>query len=302
MNLYRQRILEARKKFLKLNKKQEIELLKIYKELSTQLLEEIAFCKTIPTEKYLSEIEETLQSQMNELNIKLRKTIKHNIKASSEIASSTSLAYYESITDDIKLRSIFNKSVIKTSSSTVKKLIQGSYYEDGKTLDQRIWNITRKNANDIDTLIKVNVVKGANSRELAKQVDKYVNPLKRTETKTIVPGMRKNVSYQAQRLARTSITHGFTETTIENAKNNPFNIGLKWNLSFSHPKHDICDDYAGKVFKPEDAPLQHPNCLCYFTEETISIDDAVKKLKAWVNGEKNVKLDKFLEEFGDEFI
>ncbi|EGO86252.1 hypothetical protein G8S49_11150 [Clostridium botulinum C] len=302
MNLYRQRVLEARKKFLKLNKKQEIELLKIYKELSTQLLEEIAFCKTISSEKYLSEMEETVQSQMNELNIKLSKTIKHNIKVSSEIASSTSLAYYESITDDIKLRAIFNKSIIKTSSDTVKKLIQGNYYADGKTLDRRIWNITKKNANDIDTLIKVNISKGANARQLAKQVDKYVNPLKRTEAKTIVSGMSSKVSYQAQRLARTSITHSFTETTIENAKNNPFNAGLKWNLSSSHPRHDICDSYVGKVFQPKDAPIQHPNCLCYFTEENIPIEDAIKELKAWSNGKANNRLDKWLEEYEEEFI
>src|SRR3712207_8740436 len=82
--------------------------------------------------------------------------------------------------------------------------------------------------------------------------------------------MSSKVSYQAQRLARTSITHSFAETTIENAKNNPFNIGIKWILSASHyekqvKRHgpDICDEYADKIFKPKDVPLQHPNCACY---------------------------------------
>ncbi|KEH84588.1 hypothetical protein [Clostridium novyi] len=302
MNLYQQRVLDARKKFLKLNKKQERELLRIYQELAKQLSSEIASCRTSSECKYLRNLNEIVQIYVSKLDGKLNDVIEGIIKSSSEIASSTSLAYYESITDDIKLRSMFNKSVIKTSSNTVKKLVQGSYYEDGKTLDHRIWNITKKNANDIDTLIKVNISKGANARELAKQVDKYVNPLKRTEAKTFVSGMSKNVSYQAQRLARTSITHSFAETTIENAKNNPFNIGLKWNLSSSHPRHDICDDYAGKVFQPEDAPLQHCNCLCYFTEENIPIEDAIKELKTWSNGKANNKLDKWLEEYEEELI
>lgn len=302
MNLYQQRILEARKKFLKLNKQQEKELLRIYQELAKQLSKEISICRNSSSKQYLNEMGKTVQYYINELNIKLSKTIEDNIKYSSQIASSTNLAYYESITDDIKLKSMFNKSVIKTSSNTVKKLVQGSYYEDGKTLDHRIWNITKKNAKDIDTLIKVNISKGANARELAKQVEKYVNPLKRTEAKTIVSGMNSKVSYQAQRLARTSITHSFAETTIENAKNNPFNIGLKWNLSYSHPRHDICDSYVGKVFQPEDAPLQHPNCLCYFTEENVPIEDAIKELKAWSNGKVNNRLDKWLEEYEEEFI
>ncbi|NME95350.1 hypothetical protein HF847_05000 [Clostridium cochlearium] len=309
MNLYQQRILEGRRKFLKLNKQQEKELLRIYQELAKQLSKDISICKTNSSKQYLNEMKKTVQYYMSELNTKLSKIIKHNIKASSEIASSTSLAYYESITDDIKLRSMFNKSIIKTSSSTVKKLIQGEYYADGKTLDHRIWNITKKNAKDIDTLIKVNVAKGANARELANQIDKYVNPLKRTEAKTIVSGMNSKVSYQAQRLARTSITHSFAETTIENAKNNPFNIGIKWNLSASHyerqvKRHgpDICDDYDGRIFKPNDVPLQHPNCLCYFTEENVPIEDAIKELKAWSNGKVNNKLDKWLEEYEEEFI
>lgn len=296
MNLYQQRVLNARKEFLRLNKKQEKELLRIYQELAKQLSSEIASCRTSSSEQYLREMEDLVQTFMNELNSKLNNVIKNNIRSSSQISSITSLAYYESITNDVKLRAMFNKSVINTSANTVKKLIQGKYYEDGKTLDQRIWNITRKNAKDIDTLIKVNILRGANARELARQVDKYVHPLKKTEAKTIVSGMSSKVSYQAQRLARTSISHSFAGSTIENAKNNPFNKGVRWNLSASHPKHDICDDYAGKVFKLDEAPLQHCNCLCYFTEENEDIDKAIQELKAWSNGKDNLKLDKWYKE------
>lgn len=113
--------------------------------------------------------------------------------------------------------------------------------------------------------------------------------------------MNKSISYQAQRLARTSITHSFSETTIENAKNNPFNLGIKWNLSASHSfrmhgKTDICDDYDGRIFRSNEVPLQHPNCLCYFTEENEDINKTIKELKAWSNGENNEKLDKWYSE------
>lgn len=120
MNLYQQRVLDARKEFLKLNKKQERELLRIYQELAKELSSEIASCRTSSSKQYLSGMEEIFQAHMNELNGKLNNVIKSNIKSSSQIASTTSLAYYESIADDVKLRSMFNKSVINTSSNTVK--------------------------------------------------------------------------------------------------------------------------------------------------------------------------------------
>lgn len=304
MNLYQQRVLEARKEFLKLNKKQEKELLKIYQELAKQLSSEITSCRTSSGDKYLRELNEIVQANINKLNIKLSSTIKSNIETSSQIASSVDLTYYEAITDDVNIRAMFNSLVVSTSSNTVKKLIQGKYYADGKTLDQRIWNITKSNAKDIDTLIKVNVARGANARKLAQQLDRYINPAKRIEAKTLEVIMNKSISYQAQRLARTSITHVFSETTIENVKINPFNKGIKWNLSSSHYERqvkrdspDICDEYAGRVFKPNEAPLQHPNCLCYFTEENENIDQAIKKLKSWTKGEKNLKLYRWLNEY-----
>lgn len=296
MTTYQETVLKARKKFLKLNKTQEKELLRIYKELAKQLSSEIATCRTSSQDKYLRELNKMVQLNINDLNIKLSNAIKSNIETSSQIASSIDLAYYNAITDDTALRMMFNKSVIKTSTNTVKKLIQGGYYKDGKTLDKRIWNITRSNAKDIDTLIKVNVLKGANARELASQVERYVNPYKKLAIKNDYIGFNKNISYQSSRLARTSISHSFSETTIENAKNNHFNKGLKWNLSASHSermhgKTDICDDYADRIFKPNDIPLQHPNCLCYFTEENEDMDKVIDELKAWSNGEPNSKLD-----------
>lgn len=300
MTTYQEAILNARKKFLKLNKEQEKELLRIYKELANQLSEEIATCRTSSQDAYLRKLNEIVEVNINQLNSQLNEIVKANIETSSQIASTVENFYYQAITDNIALSTMFNSMVLNTSRKTVLKLIQGGYYKDGTTLDKRIWNITRKNAKDIDTLIKVNVLRGANARTLAKQVDNYVNPLKRTEAKTIVSGMSSKVSYQAQRLARTSITHSFAETTIENAKSNPFNNGIKWNLSSSHSvrmhgKTDECDDYNGKIFKPNEVPLQHPNCMCYFTEEVISIDSAIERINRWVDGGKDIELDELFD-------
>lgn len=305
MSLYEDKVLKARKKLLNLNKSQEKELLNLYKELADQLSNEILNCRTSSQSSYLKKLSELVEVNINQLNNKLNTMIKENIESSSQIAGTIQNIYYQSITDNAALLTMFNTMAINNSRKTVSKLIQGNYYKDGKTLDNRLWSITEKNKNDINNLIKVNVLRGANARELAKQLNKYVNPTKVLESHALEDGMNPKIAYQAQRLARTSITHSFAETTIANAKTNPFNKGIKWNLSASHDirmhgKKDICDDYAGRVFKPDSVPLQHPNCLCYFTEENTDIDEAIKELKEWSNGSSNKKLDKWYESFEKE--
>ena len=149
----------------------------------------------------------------------------------------------------------------------------------------------------------MNIAGGANARKLANDLEVLINPKNRLTTTNFKAGFDSyKVSYQAQRLARTSITHAATETQIQNAKKNPFNKGLRWNLSASHSarmhgKTDICDDYNGQIFKPEETPLQHPNCLCYFTEEVADVDDAIARINKWVEGNEDKELDEWSTEF-----
>ena len=293
MNSYQKAILDARKQFLKLNKKQEKELLNLYKDLSNQLKIDISNCRTTSSEAYLKNLQKIVNDNIKNMSSDLKNIITTNINTSSEIASSVDYVYYKAITEDVTLLTSINNMVINTSRKTVETLIKGEYYKDGLTLDKRIWNINKSNRNDINKLIEQNILKGANSRKLAKEVEKYVNPFKRTDAKTIVSGMSTKVSYQAQRLARTSITHAFAETAINNAKTNPFNIGIKWELSSSHERQDICDDYDGRIFEPDDVPIQHPNCLCHLFEVNEGINKAIEELKAWTKGESNPKLDEW---------
>ncbi|KEH91671.1 hypothetical protein Z962_p0047 (plasmid) [Clostridium botulinum C/D str. BKT12695] len=307
MNEYQKKVLQGRKEFLRLVQKQNRELLNIYIKASKQIS-----CKLYKanagslTARYLSELDKALKQYVSELIIKLSKSTKAGIKASAEIASAVQLSYFDMIAPREDIRSTFNKMFTNLPIDITRKLIGGNYYEDGKTLDKRLWNIANKNAKDIDALIKVNVAKGANARELARELDSYINPMSRITPKTLQAGMSKKISYQAQRLARTSLTHASTETYIQGSKMNPFNKGLKWNLSPSHfqrmhGKTDICDEYAEQVFKPNEYPVAHCNCLCYPTQENIPIEDARDELIEWLNEKGNTKLDKWLENYGEDF-
>lgn len=309
MSEYSQRVLQSRKEFIKLVAEQEEEILKIYEEASRQILKELSKVRGDSlSARYLLSLEKSIKRYKRELNNALSKSIKDGIKASSEIASTVPLAYMQAIAPNPKLKQSFVSMFSNLSNDVVKQLVKGNYYADGKTLDQRIWNLTLSNAKDIDMLIKTNIAKGVNAGKLAKELEEYINPNKVLNTKTRVPGIKKDIAYQAQRLARTSLTHANTESYISSCSANPFAEGLKWNLSNSHYSRqvkrfgkDICDEYAGKIFPADKVPLQHCNCLCYFTMETMPIGDARKELISWLNGDFNDKLDKWYNE-NKEFL
>ncbi|AJE12362.1 hypothetical protein [Clostridium botulinum] len=317
MNLYQQRILKGRKQFLRILQDQEKELLDIYEEASKQISYKLSKAGAGRlTARYLNELDKSINRYVLELRTNLSKSIKDSIEASSQIASAVQLSYFDMIIPKEDIKFTFNKMFTQLPSNITKQLINGNYYSDAKTLDQRLWSITNKNSKDIDTFIKINVAKGANARELSKGLDLYINPYKRIEAKTLEAGMGKNISYQAQRLSRTALNHANTETYIQGAKLNPFNVGLKWNLSPSHyerqvARHgeDICDEYATQdnydlgagIYPADKYPIAHPNCLCYPTQENIPVEKARDELIAWVNGENNPKLDKWLDNYGQEY-
>lgn len=306
MNEYKKRILEARKDFINLNKEQEKELLTIYEYTGNILVDEILSMQESRTQYHKLEMYKVIEDYKKELYYKLNKTIENNIIKSSNIQKDVQLSFIDMIAPNKVTNDALRRSITKISSDTVSNLIAGNYYKDGKTLSNRLWNLTGDNASKIDTLIKTNIAKGASVKDLAAELELYVNPKNVIKAKSFKAGMDSyKISYQAQRLARTSITHAQTETMIQNAKKNPFCKGIKWNLNPSHfsrmhGKKDICDDYDGRTFKPEELPLQHPNCLCYMTEVIEDLDKCIEALKDWSNGKANFGIDEWIKVGADK--
>lgn len=304
MNPYKKKVLEARKKILELTIEQEKQINNIYAKSAARLIDEILELPDISrTRVYDIDIARLLNDYTKDLYKQLYPNIKDNMMESSIIQRQVILDYVDQVAKDRKLSEIVKHNINNYSNTVVKNLVAGEYYKDGKTLSKRLWNLTSDNSNKIDEFIKMNIASGANARKLANDLELLINPNNRIVTNNFKAGFNSyKISYQAQRLARTSITHAATETQIQNAKKNPFSKGLRWNLSASHSarmhgKTDICDDYNGQIFKPEETPLQHPNCLCYFTEEVADIDDAIVRINKWVEGNEDRELESWSTDF-----
>jgi len=137
----------------------------------------------------------------------------------------------------------------------------------------------------LSRMIDSALLRGLTAREFAAEARPWFNP--------DVPG---GTRYAALRLARSEINNAFHAITVTNGMDKPWIDAMKWRLSRSHPKADVCDQYAhgGRdgdgVYLPQDVPRKpHPHCFCYVTPEPPDEDEFLGNLVA---GKYNDYLDR----------
>lgn len=145
-------------------------------------------------------------------------------------------------------------------------------------LSQRVYHSRALVIGHVDTVVEDALARGASASELAKDVRAFIKPN--------TPG---GVRYAAMRLGRTELNNAFHASQVKSAIESPWTVGVKWNLSGSHPRPDECNENAESshfsggaagVFKPDDVPGKpHPNCLCYMTSEDLSRDAFIKAFR-----------------------
>lgn len=176
-----------------------------------------------------------------------------------------------------KMDAQFGRSLLATAQGGLESYISRSHHS--YTLSERVYRNGRKSISIVEGLIDQGLLTGRSAREIARMVHGYINP--RT------PG---GMSYAAMRLGRTELNNAFHETSIRMADEDPFVQSVKWNLSRSHPKPDICNELAMKVtkrggnpgeYRPGDVPRKpHPQCLCFTTTVPISDEQFLRNINA----------------------
>lgn len=135
----------------------------------------------------------------------------------------------------------------------------------------RVWMDGR-----LDKMIQSALLRGLSPREFAAEARAWFNPN--------APG---GTRYASLRLARSEINNAFHAVAINQAAEKPWIDKMQWHLSGSHPKPDICDDYAhggakgDGLYPPREVPRKpHPHCFCYVTPESPSEEDFLDNLVA----------------------
>lgn len=128
----------------------------------------------------------------------------------------------------------------------------------------------------VQDMINSALARGLSAREFAAEARDWFRP--------DTPG---GVRYAALRLARTEINNAFHATSVMQADEKPWINQMKWHLSSSHPKPDVCDQYArggtkgDGVYPPRQVPRKpHPHCFCYVTPVSPDEDEFLDNLVA----------------------
>lgn len=175
----------------------------------------------------------------------------------------------------------------------IRNIQSGNVYQDGWKLSDAIWKNTNKTQNIINDIVAKGTAQGKSAKEIAKDLQSFVKPQARKQSRKIEfinprTGNKDtfsfgSVDYNAQRLARTLISHAYQQSFKNVNENNPFVQEYVWHSALQHGRTcAVCFERDGKHFAKDELPDDHPNGLCtYEAYIPDSMNDIAKKIGRW---------------------
>ena len=211
-----------------------------------------------------------------------------NIKKCSESVIEAARSFNDSIGLTIE------KAYMNVPKTIVDTLVSGQLYKGDWSLSYAIWSDVQNKQNDIVKIVAKGIGENKSAYEIAKDLEKYVNPNARKDWdwSKVYPGTSRKVDYNAQRLARTMVSHAYQQSLERVCKYNPFVTGFIWHAAMTERTCELCASRDGQFFEKGGLPLDHPNGMCTF-EAAIpdDMDKIANRLAAWANGKEDKALD-----------
>lgn len=282
---------ELRKKQELIYKKQQKEIEDLYIDISSTLFSRLEkLDENTFTEADLHKLKRELKNDIKKNRKEVNQIINNNISITVGASALVHKKFFALIDKKYgtNLASEYIKKTSNVKSEVKKKIKEGTIYRDNYKLSQRIWSDNKKVIGDINKIINEGLKNKTNPYNIAKDLEKYVNPKHKKDWSwgNIYPGVNKKVDYNAQRLARTTITHAHQLGAEAYAKKNPFIEYLEYNSAHNNRTCGMCADRDGQLFKKDEAPLDHPNGNCFMT---IVVPDNITDLIADYVNEGNLE-------------
>lgn len=283
---------------------QKKEIAKLYEDWADEIGERAKYYSHKSTasapvsERYYRELQKQLRATSQEVSNEIYKKIKSNIYTVADAV----------VSDNVKWLADFGFSVDGLNAAfsyvpdeIVRNLVTGQIYDSGWSLSSRIWGDNEQTLKDIYQVMAKGLAENKPIYEIAKDLESYVRPsaklpwnLRMADGKKIY---KKQVDYNAQRLARTLVQHGYQQSFIATTQKNPFITEYIWHSNGSRAC-PLCMDRDGRVFQKDDLPMDHPNGMC--TMEPVVADNMVDQLADWFNSPNGTypEIDEFAKDFG----
>lgn len=251
---------------------------------------------------YFEDLRGEIQLQLNSIDSSLNTLISNNVSGIISETMSVNSAYLNHMGFNYYTT---NPALITDMSN---RILTGQLYGGNWNLSTAIWGNSTAIQQEIGRIISRGILQGKTTYQIAKQIEKYVNP---NYSKVVASGTRGRVDYNAQRLAKTTIQHAYQEAFVQATRDNPFIIGYKWETSGMSNVCQLCldreenDEYGlGEGVYPKDAlPLDHPNGNCTFSIVSVYSEDEIHDMvDDWKNGTGNAEMDEEIDYFLDELF
>ena len=281
---------------LKITQQQQEHIRDLYRQASSEVGKLAEQAPRVPSDALRQQYLHTLQGQIDE---QLR-----------DIESQLNGTIRSSMTDTVKATVDDAKSFLKDNglpikgayshvpADIVRSVSSGQLYTGNWTLSRALWLNTAETQHDVQSVIAQGIIQNKSAYDIAKDLEKYVNPDARKDWdwSKVYPGTKKVVDYNAQRLARTMVSHAYQQAFIRTTQKNPFVSKYKWEASNSGRVCEICEERDGKLFDKDDLPLDHPNGMCTFTAVMDNLDTIGERLGDWAAGKPDPELDKWAKD------
>lgn len=250
------------------------------------------------SERYYRELQKQLRATSQEVSNEVYSKIKKNMYTVADAVVTDNVKWLESF--GFKKDGL-NAAFSYVPDEIVRNLITGQIYDSGWSLSSRIWSDNEQTLKDIYQVMAKGLAENKPIYEIAKDLESYVRPSARLpwnlRAADGVKIYKKQIDYNAQRLARTLVQHGYQQSFVATTQKNPFITEYVWRSNGSRVCK-LCAARDGAHFKKTELPLDHPNGMC--TMEPVVADDMVDQLADWFNSPDGTypEIDAFAGNFG----
>lgn len=293
---YRDLVREAQKKRIRITKEQQKEIRKLYGEIAADLSSQLSrHSDQTLTYRWLKDYAKELRRESRGVYRVIRDLVQNTMLETANAVTGAESAFWGGLVPELSER--FSDVFSKIPDSVVNELLSGGVYRDFTGLSERIWNYQGKFNRDIQYVINQGIIAKKPAYDLAKDLEIYLNPkaAKPFDWSRVYPGIHKTVDYNAQRLARTGVTHAYQMSFQRSTRENPFIEKYKWLSSNSGRSCELCRQRNGRLFEKDELPLDHPNGMCtVIAVIPKSYEQIADELVDWANGKENPGIENWL--------
>lgn len=298
---YLELIREAQNRRLEITRSQKKQIAELYLEIAGDFEREAKkHSEKTLTYRWLKDYAANLKKQSDTMLNALQGITTQSILGAAEAVTKAERRFYTKACPALSER--FSDVFSRIPHGVAEELMSGKIYQGFSGLSERLWNYQREYERDIQTIINRGIIQHKSAYDLSKDLELYLKPgaAKPWNWGIVYPGTKRVVDYNAQRLARTAVTHAYQLSLQCATRDNPFVEGYLWHSSNGGRVCPLCASRDGQVFAKDSLPLDHPNGMCVVTAEiTKSYREIGEELGAWARGESNPALDRWLNPVPD---